>query len=67
LTKYYYKPILKKVQEAYLANAHKEYEAGFDIESNVKLVIDSDTVELADIARYGFIDIGMWELYQTED
>jgi hypothetical protein len=62
LPKYYYKPILEKIQEAYLANAQKDYEPGFDIESNVRLVIEADTEELADLSRYGFVDIRMWEL-----
>jgi hypothetical protein len=62
LPKYIYKPILEKVQEAYLANAQKNYVAGFDIESNVRLVIEADTQELADLSRYGFVDIRMWEL-----
>jgi hypothetical protein len=64
LPKYIYKPILEKVQEAYLANAQKDYEPGFDIESNVRLVIEADTEELADLSRYGFVDIRMWELVQ---
>ncbi len=62
MPKYIYKPILEKVQEAYLANAQKNYVAGFDIESNVRLVIEADTQELADLSRYGFVDIRMWEL-----
>jgi len=62
LPKYYYKPILEKIKEAYLENAQKEYEPGFDIESNVRLVIEADTEELADLSRYGFVDIRMWEL-----
>ena len=64
LPKFYYKPILEKIQEAYLTNAKKEYEAGFDIESNVRLVIEADTQDLADLSRYGFVDISMWELVQ---
>lgn len=62
LPKYIYKPILEKVQEVYLENAQKEYIAGFDIESNVRLVIEAETEELADLSRYGFVDIRMWEL-----
>lgn len=62
MPKYIYKPILEKIQEAYLANAQKEYEAGFDIESNIRLVIEADTQELADLSRYGFVDIRMWGL-----
>jgi hypothetical protein len=64
LPKYIYKPILEKIQEAYLANAQKDYEPGFDIESNVRIVIEADTEELADLSRYGFVDIRMWELVQ---
>ena len=62
LPKYIYKPILEKIKETYLENAKKEYEPGFDIESNVRLVIEADTEELADLSRYGFVDIRMWEL-----
>jgi len=62
LPKYYYKPILEKIQEAYLENAQREYKPGFDIESNVRLVIEANTQELADVSRYGFVDIRMWEL-----
>ncbi len=62
MPKFYYKPILEKVQELYLQNAKKEYIPGFDIESNVRLVIEADTEELADLSRYGFVDIRMWEL-----
>ncbi len=64
MPKFYYKPILEKIQEAYLINAKKEYQAGFDIESNVRLVIEADTQDLADLSRYGFVDISMWELVQ---
>lgn len=62
LPKYIYKPILEKIKETYLENAKKEYEPGFDIESNVRLVIEADTEELSDLSRYGFVDIRMWEL-----
>ncbi len=62
LPKYSYRPILEVIKETYLANAQKEYEPGFDIESNVRLVIEADTEELADLSRYGFVDIRMWEL-----
>jgi hypothetical protein len=62
LPKFYYKPILEKVQELYLQNAKKEYIPGFDIEENVRLVIEAETEELADLSRYGFVDIRMWEL-----
>lgn len=62
MPKYYYKPILEKVQETYLENAQKKYEPVIDIETNVRLVIEADTEELADVARYGFVDIRMWEL-----
>ena len=64
MSKFIYKPILEKIQEAYLANAQKDYEPGFDIESNVRIVIEADTEELADLSRYGFVDIRMWELVQ---
>jgi hypothetical protein len=62
LPKFYYKPVLEKIKEAYLENAQKEYEPGFDIEANVRLVIEADTQESADLSRYGFVDIRMWEL-----
>ncbi len=62
MPKYYYKPILETIKETYLENAKKEYNPGFDIESNIRLVIEADTLELADVSRYGFVDIRMWEL-----
>ena len=62
MPKFYYKPILEKIQETYLENAKQEYKPGFDIESNVRIVIEADTQELADLSRYGFVDIRMWEL-----
>lgn len=62
LPKYYYKPILSKIEEAYLVNAKVDYEPGFDIESNVRIVIEAETEELADKSRWGFVDINMWEL-----
>jgi len=62
LPKYQYRPILEKIKETYLENAKKEYNPGFDIESNVRLVIEADTEELADLSRYGFVDIRMWEI-----
>jgi hypothetical protein len=67
LPKYYYKPILEKIQEAYLSNAQKDYEPGFDIESNVRIVIDAPNDQEAEDARIGFVDIRMWELEKTED
>ena len=62
MPKFYYKPILETIKETYLENAKQEYVPGFDIESNVRLVIEADTKELADVSRYGFVDIRMWEL-----
>jgi len=62
LPKFYYKPILEKIQETYLENAKQEYKPGFDIESNVRIVIEAESQELADLSRYGFVDIRMWEL-----
>lgn len=67
MPKYYYKPILSKVQEVYLENAKVEFASKLDIESNVVLVIEANNEEEADSARIGFIDIRMWELYQTEE
>lgn len=62
MPKFQYRPILEKIQESYLQNAKQEYKPGFDIESNIRLVIEADTQELADLSRYGFVDIRMWEL-----
>ena len=66
MPKYYYKPILKNVKETYIENAKKEYEPSFDIESNVRLVIEAENQESSDIARMGFIDIRMWELDKVD-
>lgn len=67
LPKFYYKPILEIIKETYLENAKQEYNPGFDIESNIRLVIEADTQEIADVSRYGFVDIRMWELDKVED
>jgi hypothetical protein len=65
LPKFYYKPILEKVKESFLENANREYDPGFDIESNVRLVIEAEDAAASERARIGFIDNRMWEL--TED
>ena len=67
MPKYYYRPILEKVKETYLANAQVEYETNVDIESDVVLVIEAASEDDAHSAKIGFIDIRMWELYQTEE
>ena len=67
LPKYYYKPILEKIQETYAENAQMDYNPGFDIEENVRIVIEAPTDQDAENARVGFIDIRMWELEKTED
>jgi hypothetical protein len=64
LPKYYYRPIFENVKETYLENAKKEYNPGFDIESNIRLVIEADNQELADLSRYGFVDIRMWQIVE---
>lgn len=64
MPKYYYKPILEKISSTYLENAKTEYVPGFDIEANIRIVIEADTQELADLSRHGFVDINMWELVQ---
>lgn len=64
MPKFYYKPILETIKETYLENAKKEYNPGFDIESNIRIVIEADTQEKADLSRYGFVDIRMWELVE---
>ena len=64
MLKYYYKPILEKIQEAYLENAKKEYNPGFDIESNVRLIIEAESDTDALNSMMGFVDIRMWELVE---
>jgi hypothetical protein len=64
LLKYHYKPILEKIQEAYLENAKKEYDPGFNIESNVRLVIEAESDTDALNSMMGFVDIRMWELVE---
>jgi hypothetical protein len=64
LPKFYYKPVLETIKETYLENANKEYNPGFDIESNIRLVIEADTQEKADLSRYGFVDIRMWQIVE---
>jgi hypothetical protein len=67
LPKYYYKPLIEKIKEAYLVNAKVDYTPGFDVESNVRIVIEAETEELAEKSRWGFVDINMWELDKVED
>lgn len=67
MPKYYYKPILEKVKESYLENAKTEYAPNVDIESNIRLVVEADSEDVSDQARYGIIDIRMWELDRVED
>ncbi len=66
LPKYYYKPILEKIQEAYLENAKVEYKPGVDVESAVSLIVEANSEEIAQQVCYGFVDVRMWELYKTE-
>ena len=65
MSKYYYKPILEKIQEAYLANANKEYNPGVDVESNVILIVNAESEDQAQQVCYGFVDVRMWQLDQT--
>ena len=67
LPKYHYKPIFAKVQEAYLANAKKDYEPGIDIESDVVMIVNADSEEHSQQICYGFIDVGMWRLDQIKE
>ena len=67
MPKYHYKPILQVIKDTYLENAQQEYNPGFDIEANARLIIEADTQDLADLSRYGFVDIRMWELDKVED
>lgn len=67
LSKYYYKPILEKVKEAYLNNAKTEYVTNVDIEADVRIIIEAKTDADAESARVGFIDKVMWELEKVED
>ncbi len=66
MPKYYYRPILEKVQESYLENAKTEYKPGVDIESAVKLVIEADSEDIAKKTSFGFIDVRMWELVDED-
>lgn len=62
MPKFYYKPILEKIQEAYLENAKVEYNPGVDVESAVSLIVEADSEEKAQQVMYGFVDVRMWEL-----
>lgn len=64
MPKYQYRPILENIKETYLENAKTEYKPGFDIEANIRLVIEADSQELADNSLMGFVDIRMWELVE---
>ena len=62
MPKFYYKPLIGVIKETYLENSKQEYNPGFDIDSNIRLVIEAETQEQADKSRHGFVDIRMWEL-----
>ena len=64
MPKYIYKPILEKIKETYFSHTEVEYVTEVDVESNVRLVIEADSQELADNSRIGFVDIRMWELVE---
>lgn len=59
--------MLEKVKESYLENAKVEYAPGVDIELNVRLVVEAESEDVCDQARYGIVDIRMWELDKVED
>lgn len=67
MPKFIYRPILEKVQEAYSANAKKDFVTNVDIESKVELIIEASSEDEADSARIGFIDKRMWILDRIED
>lgn len=67
MPKFVYRPILAKVQEAYLANAKQDFVTNVDIESDVELIIEASWESEADSARIGFIDKRMWVLDRIED
>lgn len=67
MPKYHYKPILSVINEVYVKNAGVEFKPGIDIESNVRLIVEADSEDVADKARYGYVDINMWELDKVED
>ena len=66
MPKYYYRPILEKVQESYLENAKTQYNPGVDIESAVNLIVEADSEQNAKKICYGFIDVTMWELVNED-
>lgn len=67
LPKYHFRPILEKVQEAYLENAKIQYNPGVDIETAVNLTVEAESEDAAQKVCYGFINVNMWELHKTED
>lgn len=67
MPKYHYKPILSVVKESYKSHTQTDYDPGMDIENNVRIIVEAESENIANEARYGFIDINMWELEKTED
>ena len=67
MPRFIYRPILEKVQEAYLYNAKTDFVTNVDIESDVELAIEANDELEADSARIGFIDKRMWVLDRIED
>lgn len=65
MPKFYYKPILEKIQEVYLVNAEEECKPRFDIEANIRIVIEAESESDALGSMTGFVDVRMWELEET--
>jgi len=67
LPKYYYKPIIEKVEEIYLQNAKKPFFENGNYDLNIAIVVDAQSEEESLQMRIGVTDIRMWELDYIEE
>ena len=67
MPKYYYKPIVDKVEEIYLQNAKKSFFENGKYDLNIVVVVEANSEEESLEMRKGVTDIRMWELDHTEE
>jgi hypothetical protein len=67
LPKYYYKPIVDKVEEIYLQNAKKPFFENGKYDLTITVVVEAKSEEESLQMRKGVTDIRMWELDHIEE
>jgi hypothetical protein len=66
LPKYYYKPIVEKVEEIYFENAKKDFFQNGRFDLNATVVVEAENEDEALKIRMGITDIRMWVLDHVE-